>query len=243
MKLSCKQIEEFNQNGLLLLKNFANQNVCNDILQKAKNHLENKIAPIESEEEFSQSKEKPINTRRLRQAFNRAEIFQQWMTDDKLKPILGQLLSEEPVLVLAHHNSIMTKMPIDNTRTPWHQDIRYWNYTNDNLISVWLSLDDETINNGLLEFIPFSHKIKFDKNQFDEKNNFRDDCSKNKELIKTAVHSNLQKGDIVLFHCKTLHHANKNSTLKTKFSFVYTVRAKSNTPIKNTKSDFKEINL
>ncbi|NQY93798.1 MAG: phytanoyl-CoA dioxygenase family protein, partial [Campylobacteraceae bacterium] len=82
-----------------------------------------------------------------------------------------------------------------------------------------------------------------DKSRFDTKSNFLDAHSENAKLIKTAIHSNLQKGDVVLFHCRTLHHANKNTTQKEKISFVYTVRACDNNPQKDTISDYKEIFL
>jgi phytanoyl-CoA hydroxylase len=104
-------------------------------------------------------------------------------------------------------------------------------------------LDDEFIENGLLEFIPGSHKLTLEKDQFDEKSNFLDDHPKNIEIIKNRVHTNLKRGDIVLFHCKTLHHAGKNKTDKPKISFVYTTRAASNKPLKNTRSDVEEVIL
>jgi phytanoyl-CoA hydroxylase len=85
--------------------------------------------------------------------------------------------------------------------------------------------------------------MDFSKDRFDEASNFLDENLLNIELLKTRTHTNLQKGDVVLFHCKTLHHANKNSTDKPKISFVYTVRANSNNPTNNTRSDFKEVIL
>ena len=148
-----------------------------------------------------------------------------WMTNEKIRPILIQLLNDTPVLTLAHHNSIMTKLPHDSTRTFWHQDRRYWNFENDNLVSVWLALGDEYLD------------------RFDSESNFLDENSENIELIHQRTSNNLQKGDVVLFHCKTLHHASKNHSDKAKISFVYTVRAKSNNPIKGTRSDFKEVIL
>ncbi|MDA3946103.1 MAG: phytanoyl-CoA dioxygenase family protein, partial [Helicobacteraceae bacterium] len=57
------------------------------------------------------------------------------------------------------------------------------------------------------------------------------------------VHFILKKGDVVLFHAKTLHYANKNSSDEPKISFVYSVRALSNKPIPNTRSDFREVVL
>ncbi|RXJ86306.1 phytanoyl-CoA dioxygenase family protein [Arcobacter sp. CECT 8985] len=243
MKLTQEQIKQFHEDGFLLLRNFADKKLCDDILEKAKIHLDKKIAPIESEQEYQRVNDDNITVRRLRQVYDREDIFKEWMTNKQIRPILKQLLNDTPVLTLAHHNSIMTKMPKDSTRTTWHQDRRYWNFENDDLISVWLSLDDEFLENGLLEFIPGSHKLTLKKDQFDETTSFRDDLKQNKQIIDKAIHYNLHKGDIVLFHCQTLHHAHKNDTNEPKISFVYTVKAKSNNPIKNTRSDFKEIVL
>lgn len=243
MTLDEKQLKEFHENGFLVLKKFVNEVFCDAILEKAKEHLLKKQAPIESEQEYMNLDENNITVRRLRQVYDREEVFRSWMTNEKIRPILKQILNDTPVLTLAHHNSIMTKLPKESTRTYWHQDRRYWNFENNDLVSVWLALGDENLKNGLLEFIPASHKITFEKEQFDEKSNFLDKHPKNIELIKTKFHTNLEKGDVVLFHCKTLHHANKNTTDTPKISFVYTVRAASNKPINNTRSDFKEVIL
>ncbi|QKF83051.1 phytanoyl-CoA dioxygenase family protein [Halarcobacter ebronensis] len=243
MQLTEEQLKKFNHDGFLIIKNFAPKELCDKILEKAKKHLEKKQAPIESEQEYMNLNENKITVRRLRQVFNREEIFKEWMTYKEIRPMLKQVLGDTPVLTLAHHNSIMTKMPFESTRTFWHQDRRYWNFENDNLVSVWLALGDEYLENGLLEFIPKTHKMNFPKDRFDEASNFLDEHEENKKLIEKRVHQNLEKGDIVLFHCQTLHHASKNKTEKPKISFVYTVKAQNNKPIKGTRSDFEEIVL
>jgi len=241
--LSQEQIKQFDADGFLVLKGFTDTKRCDEILSLAKNHLEAKITPIESEKEYQQDNALTSAVRRLRQVYDREESFKAWMTDKKMRPILKQLLKEDPILLLAHHNSIMTKQANESTITYWHQDIRYWNYENDNLLSVWLSLGDEFLENGLLEFIPGSHKMNFTAEQFDERLSFREDLPKNKEIIAKRIHTDLEKGDIVLFHAKVLHYAHKNKTDKAKISFVYSLRAKSNLALKNTRSDFKEVTL
>lgn len=244
MELTQEQIDEFNENGFLVLKNFADTELCDEIYNTTQKHMDEMIAPYESEEEYlGEKKEGRETLRRLRQVYQREDIYKDWMTNKEIRPILKQLLNDRPVITLAHHNSIMTKMPHESSKTTWHQDRRYWNYENDNLISIWLSLGDEFLDNGLLEFIPKSHKMNFSKEQFDEKISFREDLEENKELIKTKVHTLLQKGDVVLFHCKTLHYASKNYTDKAKISFVYTVKAESTKAIKGTRSDFDEVVL
>lgn len=243
MELTQEQLEQFNNDGFLVIKNFAPSELCEKILEKAKIHLENKQEPIESEQEYMNLDNDDVTVRRLRQVYDREEIFREWMTYDEIRPILKQVLKDTPVITLAHHNSIMTKMPKDSTRTFWHQDRRYWNFENNDLVSVWLSLGDEYLDNGLLEFIPGSHKMEFSKDRFDDVSNFLDENEENKKLIEKKVHTELKKGDIVLFHCKTLHHASKNYTQTPKISFVYTLRAQSNKPIKDTRSDYKEVIL
>jgi phytanoyl-CoA hydroxylase len=243
MLLTDQQVEEFHTNGFILLKQFADPKRCDDIRKLATNHLYEMVEPIESEEEYQQRRSGTKTTRRLRQVYDREPLFKAWMRDPEMYPILEQLLGETPVLLLAHHNSIMTKLPHISSVTTWHQDIRYWHFENDNLLSVWLSLGNEYLENGLLEFIPGSHKMKFRADQFDVNAGFRDDLPENKTIIANRVHYELNKGDVVLFHAKTLHYANKNVSDEPKISFVYSLRGISNKPISGTRSDAKEIVL
>jgi phytanoyl-CoA hydroxylase len=46
----------------------------------------------------------------------------------------------------------------------------------------------------------------------------------------------LNAGDVVFFHCNTLHSAGKNLTDQVKFSLVYTYRGASNLPLPGTRS-------
>ena len=143
MELTKEQLDRFDTDGFLILENFASSKLCDEILAKAKKHLQKQQAPIETEQEYLKSNQKNITVRRLRQVYDREEVFKKWMTDESIRPILKQILGDAPVLTLAHHNSIMTKLPHESTRTYWHQDRRYWNFENDDLVSVWLSLGDE----------------------------------------------------------------------------------------------------
>ena len=243
MQLSQHQVDEFQTNGFLLLRNFVDADTCSAIRELSAKHLYEMVEPIESEEEYQQRQSGTKTTRRLRQVYDREPLFREWMTNSEIRPVLEQLLGEPPVLLLAHHNSIMTKLPHVSSVTTWHQDIRYWHFENDNLISVWLSLGDEYLENGLLEFIPGTHKMSFSAKQFDKNSGFRDDLAENQAIIAKRVHFKLNKGDVVLFHAKTLHYANKNVSEEPKISFVYSLRGISNKPISGTRSDANEIVL
>jgi len=259
MTLTEQQLEAFNTNGFLILRNFLASDDCEAILDVALAHLKHKIEPIESEVDYDNRSEEErrddvnyhsieakerLSVRRLRQVYDRDILFKNWMENEKIRPILKQLLQDEVVITTAHHNSIMTKMPQTSRETSWHQDRRYWSYSDDNLVSVWLALGEENSDNGVLEFIPASHKMSFSEEQFGEKEYFSLTNEKNVSLIETKKSSNLQSGDVVLFHCKLLHRANKNSTSKPKISFVYTVKAKGTKVLKGSRSsEYPEVLL
>jgi len=246
LELNGEQLAEFKKNGFLLIRNFYDKGKCDAIKEVAKVHLKYKIPPIETEYEYIgiEKVEYKSSVRRLRQVYDRDILFREWMEYRKIRPILREVLNEEPVVVTAHHNSIMTKMAKTSTHTCWHRDSRYWHYDSKNLVSVWLALDSEYSRNGVLEFIPGSHIMNLDEDCFDEKSFFKKDFEKNKPLIAQKVSFTLEKGDIVLFSSELLHRANANITEKDKISFVYTVKGKSLNAIEGTRSSkFKEISL
>jgi len=257
MTLSNEQLQQFKEDGFLILRDFADKRICAAILDVAKVHLKYKIEPIETEVGYGgksreyrtdvrdYSKEEAGTTvRRLRQVYSRDILFKEWMEDEEIRPVLQQVLNDQVVITTAHHNSIMTKMPHQSSETRWHQDRRYWRYSDNNLVSVWLALDDEYSENGVLEFIPGSHRMKFGPDQFDEKEYFLEELDKNMPLIEQKVSTPLQKGDVVIFHSLLLHRANKNDTDKPKISFVYTVKGASTNVIEGTRSaEYPEIKL
>jgi len=257
MILSNDQLQQFNQDGFLILRDFADKEKCEAILDVAKVHLKHMIEPIETEVGYGEksreyrtdvsdysSEEAGTTVRRLRQVYGRDILFKEWMEDEKIRPVLQQILNDQVVITTAHHNSIMTKMPHQSTQTRWHQDRRYWRYSDDNLVSIWLALDDEYSENGVLEFIPGSHCMKFEADQFDEKEYLREEFDKNTPIINQKVSTTLHKGDVVLFHSLLLHRANKNDTDKPKISFVYTVKGAATKVIEGTRSaEYPEIKL
>lgn len=234
MKLTEAQLAQFERDGFILLRGIVDEAQCETILSAAKEEIGKREEPIETEGEYVDTNNPTL--RRLRQVYDRRAEFRDWMTDKKIRPMLAQVLKDTPVLTLAHHNSIMTKMPSRSTETCWHQDRRYWNFENDNLVSVWLALGDETMENGVLEFIPGSHKLDFKPEQFDAKTCFVTGLPENDAIIAKKVHFDLQEGDVILFHCRTLHHAYDNKTEIPKIAFVYTVRGEANKAIAGTRS-------
>ena len=103
MELTQTQLDDFNTNGYLILRNFADKAECEAILDVAKAHLKHKIEPIETEigyikksQEYrtkvvdynSIESSELVTVRRLRQVYHRDVVFKQWMESEKIRPIL-----------------------------------------------------------------------------------------------------------------------------------------------------------
>jgi ectoine hydroxylase-related dioxygenase (phytanoyl-CoA dioxygenase family) len=55
------------------------------------------------------------------------------------------------------HDQALIKQPYGNP-TGWHLDNPYWSFSSRNAISIWIALDDATLENGCLYYVPGSHK-------------------------------------------------------------------------------------
>lgn len=150
--------------------------------------------------------------------------------------MLHQLLGAEVFLSQAHHNCIMTKQPAYSSLTGWHRDSRYWSFARAELVSAWLALGDEQLENGCLLVLPGSHRWLIATDQLDASQFLRTDLDKNTALLEQTTAVPLKQGDLLLFHSNLFHAAGRNTTDKTKFSMVFTYRSADNLPRANTRS-------
>jgi len=209
----------------------------------ARKHLDQGVQPLEYEAQVKYpgspaSLDAPggKTVRRLLQASARDPLFRDWATSPAIAARLHQLLGEQVELSQAHHNCIMTKNPAFSSATGWHQDIRYWLFERPDLVSVWLALGPEHEENGCLWLVPGSHRIAFGPKQYDEALFVRPDQEENTKLLAKKLPAELDEGDVLFFHCRTLHSAGKNLTGQTKFAAVFTYHAADNRPLPGTRS-------
>lgn len=240
---SANEIKQFERDGFLIARGLAGGDWAARMLQVTREHLERELPPVELEADVHypgspESVDQPggKTIRRLKQARSRDIVFTEWICHLPLVQRLTQLLGPGVVMPLAHHNCVMTKQPHHSSDTRWHRDIRYWNFTTPELVSVWLALGNEYPENGGLFVIPGSHKIEFQPSQLDGDLFFREDVSENRALLDSAVPVELSAGDVLFFHARTLHSASRNRTNQSKFSAVFTFRSADNPPIPESRS-------
>lgn len=242
-----EQVRTLREQGYVVVPNLVTPERCDAMRTVARRQLAEAAAPVEFEADLQypgapNSRDAPggQTVRRLLDAYSRDALFAGWATSPDVRGWMETYFGETPVLSRAHHNCMMTKHPAYGSLTGWHRDVRYWNFQRDDLVSAWVALGEETVENGGLWFVPLSHKLPFTSDRFDDAKFFRADIPENEALIHGAVSPKLNAGDVVFFHCNTLHSAGKNLTDAVKFSLVYTYRGASNLPLPGTRSALKE---
>ena len=83
-----------------------------------------------------------------------------------LSPLLGKAMCQLSGVsgYRVWHDQALVKEPFANP-TAWHLDNPYWSFYSPQAISIWIALEDATLANGCLFFIPGTHRLaRYDRN-------------------------------------------------------------------------------
>jgi len=237
------EFAQFSHEGYAIARGFAPEAAVARMREVALAHLAEPRLPVEYETD-TQYPGAPASldapggrtVRRLLQAYARDAVFREWALSPVIAARLHQLLGAHVALSQAHHNCVMTKNPAYSSVTRWHRDIRYWSFAKPELVSVWLALGDERVQNGCLLLLPGSHRMEFRADQLDAAQFLRTDHDDNRALLKTKIAAELRAGDVLFFHCRLFHAAGHNQTADAKLSVVHTYHAADNLPLPGTRS-------
>ncbi|MEY3457296.1 MAG: hypothetical protein RL215_453 [Planctomycetota bacterium] len=245
------ELQLFQQQGFLVVPGLVNEPLLHTLRAVTDRDLAGHLGDIEYEADLhypgapaSLDAEGGKTIRRLRQAISRDPVFMQLVRLPAILRRLQQILGPHIVMPLAHHNCIMTKQPRFSSDTGWHQDTRYWSFTDGNLVNIWIALGSENLHNGCLQVLPGTHAAAASRDRLDEALFLRTDIPENQPLLQTAVPVFLEPGDILFFHARCFHAATRNYSTQTKQSVVFTFRALENAPLPGSRSaDWPELLL
>lgn len=89
-----------------------------------------------------------------------------WQTNERVRALmfderLGRLAADLEGVdgIRIWHDQALIKEPWANP-TAFHLDNPYWSFTSAHAISIWTALDDATLENGCLYYVPGSHRAR-----------------------------------------------------------------------------------
>ena len=150
----------------------------------------------------------------------------------KMVDTMEHLLGGE---VYHYHSKITAKEPHEGGAWEWHQDYGYW-YNNGCLFpqmaSAMIGLDKCTKANGCLQVLKGSHHMgRIDHGLLDG-DQVGADLNRVKQAEKQLelVYCEMEMGDVVFFHCNTLHRSDQNRSDDRRWTLICCYNAASNDP-------------
>ncbi len=241
--LTPAQQRQFAQDGYLLLSQRIEAERVARLREIVQHQMAVALEPVEFEAEVrypgapeSVETEGGRTVRRLKNAVARHPSLFDLVCDPALLAPLIDVLGGPVACPTAHHNCVMTKNPRFSSDTGWHQDLRYWSFQSSELVSAWLALGHESLENGCLQVVPGSHLQTFAADRYDAAKFFRHDHPDNESVLEGRRAVELEPGDVLLFHARLLHAATRNLTDQSKLAVVFTFCRQDNRPVPGTRS-------
>jgi hypothetical protein len=135
------------------------------------------------------------------------------LTDPRIVACVKDLVGKN---VIGWGSHFFCKMPGDGKRVSWHQDASYWPLTPSKVVTAWLAIDDATVENACMRFIPGSHHLghlTYTLNENDEGNVLSQTVTGVEELGE-PVNVELQAGEISIHSDLLLHGSEANQSTR-----------------------------
>ncbi len=163
-RITSDQVAFYNENGFLVLENFLTPEEVEElraavtaaVVQMGKQKVagEGNAALVEGKTYYDKVFVQRLNLWKIN------PTVKKYFLNEKLGEMLCQLTGARGVRVW--HDQTLQKQPWANP-TAWHLDNPYWSFHSRQAISIWIALDDATLQNGCLYYLPGSHKLaRFD---------------------------------------------------------------------------------
>ncbi len=135
------------------------------------------------------------------------------LTHPRIVACVKDLLGEDIIGWGAHY---FCKMPHDSKTVGWHQDAGYWPLSPSKTVTVWLAIDDASVENGAMRFISGSHHKGHLTSQHSsaEDNSVLSQIVENAEQYGEPVDVELKAGEISIHTDLLLHGSNANPSPK-----------------------------
>ena len=155
-KLTQGQIDEYRERGVIVVEGFLDS----DDLAIWRMHVDAAVErrqsrkSAHSDAKSGDSYYDNVFTQRLNLWMDH-EGMRGLMLDRRIGRMAADLAGVEGIRIW--HDQALIKEAWANP-TAWHLDNPYWSFSSPDAISIWVALDDATLHNGCLYFLPGTHK-------------------------------------------------------------------------------------
>ena len=159
--VSAEQIKSYRDNGFLALPDFLDARELRDWQRVTQEAVDQRLASQygltnkpSTGAELGNDYYRRVFTQCLRLADTHAGM-RKLIYARSIGELMGQLAGVDDIRVW--HDQALFKPPFGNP-TSWHLDTPYWSFHSREALSIWIALDDATVANGCMWYLPGTHK-------------------------------------------------------------------------------------
>ena len=227
--LTDAQVAEYNENGFLLVKGFVSMDDIERIRQEI-DGVHEKLAAAGDVEGLGLTWEDlpegvPPLIRQLMGSQNLSPTIRRLAESPELVGAIEQLLDEPAELF---HSKLMMKAAKRGSFTPWHSDWGYWKttFTRPAQMNAFLAIDESTLENGCIRYVPGSHKEYIEHQVFESRSGFEIGLPGDIDAFENVT-LEMEPGDVafhgsITIHASEGHESDKSRVMNT---FAYTAKS------------------
>lgn len=220
--LSAEQITFFNDNGYLVVENIITPDEVEHYKAIYDDFLSKKIEVGANRSDLGDGLGKNNNKENITQIMWPSDFVEgilEMPFHQRALTISKELIGEDAEM---DFDMLINKAPQSDTSTPWHQDEAYWlNVPDKRAASCWLALDQSTLNNGCMWFVPGSNLKEVRPHRFAGKEGGALTCDATEE---EGIFVELKPGSCTFHQGRTLHYSRGNSTDTDRRAFIVNFR-------------------
>ena len=211
-QLSIEQVKKYEKDGYIIIDNVIDKFFLNKIKLATDKIVEKASLINKSNDQYdladNHSKNKP-SIRRIKQPQNFDNTFKELLfypsVIDKVTSLLGNNFR-------LHNGKMNMKSPSAGDLVDWHQDWAFYPHSNDDVLAVGIMLDDMTLENGSVLFVPGSHKGQVYNHHHNGYFAGAIDIKKNSIDLSKTVEVTGKAGSITIHHARLLHASKPNNS-------------------------------
>jgi len=220
MVVTREQINSFQEDGAILLKNVFSP----EWVEKVKQGIEKNLANPSQHSERLALKEGQGHYFNDYCNWRSIDEFSDFAYNSPASEIAGRMMKSK--YCVFYHEHVLNKEPGTEKETPWHHDQAYYPIDGENVVSIWMPVDPVSIESSV-KFVKGSHRWGkwFNPRKFASETNYPiDDEGFEEKIFYDVPVEDIESGkyellswscdpgDCVVFHGKTLHGARGNNS-------------------------------
>ena len=239
--LSRDQVEFYEENGYLVLKNRLNAEMIGAVRAEIAPLEQQAVGMTESDDRIDlEDSHRPDDprVRRIKLPHKQSQLFNELLHSDTILAPVRDLIGPDLRL---HTTKLNMKSAGYGAAIEWHQDFAFYPHTNDDVLAVALIIDDMKLENGPLMVFPGSHKGPIYDHHDDGVFAGGIDMKRSGLDMADAVPLTGPAGSISIHHARIIHGSAQNLSDSPRRLMFFEVMAADAFPVMGSMTRFEGI--